>query len=185
MQRLARVLTVAALMVGAVALYAAVAMGHDGGGGHGGKGERHGRGHGHGHRHGAPLLKQSLAPSLPSDPAFHGVAAGGLPWLLDRGEVRIKADGKLKLRVRGLVIPNPPGDGTAGPVTSITASLYCGPDTDTAAADTTDPVPLTPSGDARIFDRSFNVPSTCLAPIVMVHPNGIPAAYIAISGWRS
>ena len=47
----------------------------------------------------------SLAPSVPTDPPFHGVAAGGAPWVLDRGEVRVKANGELDLEVRGLVIP--------------------------------------------------------------------------------
>src|SRR5262245_53984078 len=82
------------------------------------------------------LLNATLAPSMPDDPAFHGVNPGGLPWVLDRGQVRLSSDDELDLRVEGLVIPRPAGDGTAGGVTSITASLYCGADTDTVAAET-------------------------------------------------
>src|SRR5438309_1391923 len=80
----------------------------------------------HGRHHGRPLIKESLAPSQLNDPPFHGVSRGSAPWVLRRGEVRLKRDGKLNLRVRGLVIPNPPGDGTPGMVTTISASLYCG-----------------------------------------------------------
>jgi len=138
----------------------------------------------HGKRHGAPLIEASLAPSQPTDPRFHGVNPGGLPWVLKRGEVQLSSHGKFTLRVKGLVIPNPPGDGTPGGVTTISASLYCGADADTMAADTTEPVPISRRGDARIRERSFTVPSTCLAPVILVHPNGNTATYIAVDGWR-
>jgi hypothetical protein len=91
-------------------------------------------------------------------------------------------DGRFELRLKGLIIPNL---GNAGPVTSVTASLYCGEDANTTAVDTTQSVPLSADGDARIRDNSFTVPATCLAPIVMVHPNGNGGAYIAITGFRS
>jgi len=128
--------------------------------------------------------RTTLAPSVPTDPTFHGVRPGGAPWVISDGSRADVRDGRLDVRVRGLVLPGPPGNGTAGPVTSITASLFCGADADTTPADTSESAPLSSAGDGRILDRSFNVPATCLAPIVMVHPNGIPAAYIAISGAR-
>jgi len=133
---------------------------------------------------GGSLLKQSLAPSVPGDPTFHGVNPGGAPWVLERGEVRLNSAGGLVVSVEGLVIPNPPGDGTPGPVTTVSASLYCGLDSDKEAADTTAQVPISRDGDARIRDRSFDVPSTCLAPVILVHPNGLTGTYIAVEGWR-
>ena len=136
MARLVKLLVAAGVMAAAVAVYAGVAVGHDGGGNHGGKGDRHGR------HLGNAVLESSLAPSQPTDPTFHGVAPGGLPWVLDRGKVRLKKKGQLDLRVRGLVIPVAPGNGTPGPVTTVSASLYCGADSDTTAADTTPAVPL-------------------------------------------
>jgi hypothetical protein len=134
---------------------------------------------------GGPLLTEGLAPSMPTptDPSFHGVAPGGAPWVLQEGDVRLKPDGKLDLRVQGLVIPVAPGNGTPGPVTTINASLYCGADADTAAAATTPSVPISRQGDARI-QATIPVPSTCLAPVILVHPNGSPSAYIAVAGWR-
>jgi hypothetical protein len=142
-----------------------------------------GSGHGHGKGHGGQLIDESLAPSVPTDPAFHGVAAGGAPWVLKEGSVRLSGH-RLDLRVKGLVIPVAPGNGTPGPVDTISASLYCGADTDTTAAETTGQVPISRDGDARIRDDSFDVPSTCLSPVILVNPNGIAALYIALDGWR-
>jgi len=173
-------LTVFVALVAAVSMALAVgAFGSRGGGDDQGNGTHHS-----GRHHGSPLLDARLAPSLPTDPTFHGVEPGAVPWVLRRGDVRLKRDGKLKLRVKGLVIPNPPGDGTAGPVTTISASLYCGADSDDVAADTTDQFPLSSSGNGRIRDRSFTIPDTCLAPVILVHPNGDPDHYIALDGWR-
>jgi hypothetical protein len=167
------------LLAATTALVAAMSMALAGGafGDHGG-------GHHRGHNGGKAALEESLAPSVPTDPTFHGVAPGAAPWVLKRGDVELKRSGRLELEVRGLVIPNPPGDGTPGPVNTISASLYCGADSDTTAADTTPQVPIDRRGNARIKDRSFDVPATCLAPLVLVHPNGDAAHYIAVEGWR-
>lgn len=146
---------------------------------------RHGKGSKHEGRHrGVALIDESLAPSMPTDPVFHGVSPGSLPWVLRSGEVRLQGDGRFELRVRGLVIPTAPFTGTPGPVTTISASLYCGPDSNTMAADTTQQVPISRAGDARIEDSSFTVPATCLAPVILVHPNGLATTYIALDGWR-
>ena len=123
-------------------------------------------------------FSSSLAPSVPTDPAFHGVTAGGAPWLLQRGFVEIGGRGNFELVVRGLVLT---ATGTAGPVTTISASLFCGGDA-TAAA-TTGSSPLSQAGDGRIRAK-LTLPDTCLAPIVVVHPNGGLARYIAVSGWK-
>jgi hypothetical protein len=135
----------------------------------------------HGHHRGRTLLNATLAPTVPTDPTIHGVAAGGLPWVLDSGHARLRHDGRLSVRVRGLVIPVAPGNGTPGPVTSVSASLYCGADATPAVA-TTASVPLSSTGDARIDER-VTLPAKCLAPIVLVHPNGGAAAYIAATGF--
>jgi hypothetical protein len=138
----------------------------------------------HGKRTGAPLIDESLAPSMPTDPVFHGVSPGALPWILRSGEVRLKRDGKFDLHVKGLVIPTAPFTGTPGPVTTISASLYCGADSSTTAADTTQQVPISRKGNARIHDVHFTVPATCLAPVILLHPNGLATTYIALDGWR-
>ena len=136
-----------------------------------------GQGNDHGHHNGRTLFESTLAPSVLADQPIHNVIRGGAPWILRRGEVRLRHDGRLKLSVRGLIIPTL---GNAGPVSSITASLYCAPDSSAAVA-TTDPVPLSQSGNATIRTR-ITLPAKCLAPVFLVHPNAIDGAYIAASG---
>lgn len=123
---------------------------------------------------------------MPTDPAIHGVAPGGVPWVLDRGSVRLKADGNIRVEIKGLVIPIAHGTfpaGTALPVTTVSASLYCAPDS-LATVATTKTVPISASGDATLVD-TIALPATCLAPIALVHPNGGATAYIAATGWSS
>jgi len=143
------------------------------------------RGGGH---QGAPFFASSLAPSqpAPTDPTIHGVAPGSLPWALTRGSVVLRDDGRISVDVDGLVITSAPFTGTPGPVTGITASLFCGPDSNTTAAATTAVAPVNSDGDATIR-ADITLPSTCLAPIVVINPvlgvTAKPGTYIAISGF--
>jgi hypothetical protein len=143
---------------------------------HGGRGDHHGHGHGRGHA----ILLAHLAGSVPSDPPIHGVLAGNVPW--DGGaRATLNGRGRFELRVRGLVIT---GMGNPGPVTSVSASLFCAPDSDTTPAFTTGSVPLSAHGNARIRAH-VTVPDRCLAPVLLVHPNGGTARYIAASGFMN
>jgi hypothetical protein len=132
----------------------------------------------------AGLLRSSLAPSLVSDSTFHGVAPGGADWALTEGSARLQANGRLQLAVDGLVLTSL---GTAGPVDGIAASLFCDADSNTVPVSTTGVAPLTKSGDGSI-DATLTLPSSCLAPIVLVHPqigtNLITSRYIAVTGFR-
>ncbi len=140
-------------------------------------------GHGPGHHgKGGKLFSSTLAPILGSaDPVFHGVPPGGRAWRLERGTVRINRNGHFDLHLKGLVLTS---TGTPGPVATVSASLFCGADATTAAAATTGQVPLSSAGDAHIKAK-LSLPPTCLAPIVLVHPNGEVTVYIAVTGWRS
>jgi hypothetical protein len=142
----------------------------------------HGRGRDEGKGGGAKIFSSSLAPSQPppTDPALHSVTAGGAAWSLDKGSVKITRHGKFKLRVKGLVLTS---TGTTGTVTTISASLFCGADAIMTPAVTTGPVPISTHGNARIRQK-VTLPATCLAPIVLVHPNGGLTRYIAVTGWR-
>ena len=123
---------------------------------------------------------------MPGDPTFHGVSPGSVPWVLQRGEVRLKRNGQFRLRLRGLVIPSPPGDNTPGPVNTVNASLYCGADSGPGSeipAATTSQVPISRQGDADI-NTTITVPAVCLAPLILVHPNGSASTYISLEGWR-
>jgi hypothetical protein len=170
-RRAVAVLTMAALAgSGATAVTAA---GHDGG-----KGAQ--RGDRHGDHRGKALLETTVAPSVPTDPMLNGAAAGGAPWVIKRGEAVLTRKGELIVSVRGLVIPVAPANGTPGPVTTVFASLYCGGSS--TATGSTASVPISTAGDA-FMQGSVTVPAKCLAPTVLVHPNGIATIYIAASGF--
>lgn len=139
--------------------------------------------HGHG-RHedrGGKVFSSALAPSQTTDPTFHAVGPGNVNWSLHKGSVKISAKGKFDLRLDGLVITS---TGTATPVTTISASLYCGGDANMSPAVTTGTVPLSAKGDVRIHQH-VTLPATCLAPIVLVHPGTTTTLYISVTGWRS
>src|SRR5229473_3467738 len=70
---------------------------------------------GKGHDEVSLVLRASLAPVLPGDPTFHGVAAAGAPWALQEGSVSLRDDGKFRLEVKGLVLTVAPFTGTPGP----------------------------------------------------------------------
>jgi hypothetical protein len=160
----------AALLAGiAVLMFAAIASGD----------------HGHGRHEGdrGKLFSSVLAPSqpAPTDPKFHNVSPGNVGWSLDKGTVKISRSGRFDLRLDGLVITS---SGTARPVMTVSASLFCGADTNVTPAFTTGQVPISPGGDAKIRQH-VTLPATCLAPIVLVHPNGGTGAYISVTGWSS
>jgi hypothetical protein len=126
-----------------------------------------------------PLLRSGLVGSTPvasGGLVLSGVTPGGVPWVVGSGRVRVDRDGSLDLRVRGLVVPIPPFNGT-NPVATVSASLVCNgmPGTPTAT------VALSPAGDTRIR-ATVAVPSPCLAPAVLVNPGGNGAVYIAANG---
>lgn len=158
----------AAVLVAAVVFVAAAAADH---GGDRGRGEHHGR---------HAFLQQHLVGSILSDPPIHGVLRGGLPWQ-GGGDASLSRKGRFEAGIRGLIIPSM---GNAGPVTTITISLYCAPDSSTTAAFTTTPVPLSPHGNAFVRQH-VTVPARCLAPVLLVHPNGGAGAYIAATGFTS
>jgi len=172
---------VAFATVAAAALGAAVASADDGG--------RKGDDHQGKNRQGddaAKIFSAALVGSQLADPPIHGVTRGGAPWVIDRGRVQLAADGRITVQLRGLVIPIAHGTfpaNTARPVTTVSASLFCAPDSAGPSA-TTDSVPISADGDAQIRD-TLTLPSTCLAPTVLIHPNGGLGAYIALPGWRS
>jgi hypothetical protein len=135
--------------------------------------------HDHGRAFGAGLFG-----SRPDGPALFGVKPGAAPWVIRRGVAEVRRDGRVEVRVDGLVIPTPPQNGT-NPLPGIAATVFCGG----TAVGTTKTVPFSPAGDARIDDRLGSpLPSPCLAPAVLLNPQigGAvnPGVYIAATGVR-
>jgi hypothetical protein len=125
---------------------------------------------------GAPLLRSGLVGSSPDGPILFGVKPGGRPWVIDEGRADVSRAGVVEVEVEGLVIPTPPQNGT-NPVPALAASVVCN---GTVAA-TTSTVPFSPAGDAQI-EAHVTLPSPCLAPAVLLNPNGAAGTYIAATG---
>lgn len=122
------------------------------------------------------LLRSAVAPSVPGDPTIAGAKPGALPWKIASGTI-VVGQGRISVSLGGFVIP---GKGV-GPVKTVTASLYCNGSMKPAA--TTKPVALSSSGDATIHAKAA-LPKSCIAPLVLVHPNGQATSYVAASGWK-
>ena len=123
----------------------------------------------------APVVYMNdFTPSMPTDDPINGVNPGGLPWVLDRGQVRVRDNGRMDVRIQGLQIPR--NGGEDNPIPAIDAVLYCG---GMAVADS-GPQPMTvPGGDAR-FRVHLMVPKTCADATVLISPStAVGLAYIA------
>lgn len=104
---------------------------------------------------------------------IRGVNGAGAPWTIADVNGELQADGRLEIRVQGLVLVST----GVNPVSSFRAIVSC-LTTDasgTAAATSnvvTDPFPATPAGDAEI-EAFVALPTPCVAPIVFVtNPGG-------------
>jgi hypothetical protein len=124
--------------------------------------------------------------SLTSDSTIAGIAPGGAAWTVTSASVTISDAGKLKAKIKGLILPS---TGTAGPVTGVQASLVCG---GTIAASTAS-FPLSAAGDATI-KGTITLPSRCVAPIVLIQVSAATGAgtipsgagpFIALSGFTT
>jgi hypothetical protein len=134
---------------------------------------------GRGRGHHEPLLQQRLIGSILNDQPIHNVTRGSVAWV-GKGTATLERHGRFEVHIRGLLVA---GTNNTGPVSTVTVSLYCAPDS-SAAVFTTASVPLSSHGDARIRQH-VTAPSRCLAPVVLVHPNGGSGAYIMATGFAS
>jgi hypothetical protein len=125
------------------------------------------------HRH-HDLIREGLTPSMPTDDPINGVNPGGLPWVLDRGRVRVRDNGRIDVRIQGLQIPR--NGGEDNPIAAVDAVLYCG---GMAVADSGPQAMTVPGGDAR-FRVHLMVPKTCADATVLISPStAVGLAYIA------
>lgn len=120
------------------------------------------------------LLEATVAGSLPTDPLIAGLRPGGAPWVVDPLSSIEVENGKIEAKIYGLVIP---GRVPPNPVPALSASLVCGG----VVVATTPTVPFSPQGDAKI-EAKVTVPQRCIAPAVLLNPNGSTTAYIGVTG---
>jgi hypothetical protein len=120
------------------------------------------------------VLRSKLVGNTPGDPTLFDVAPAGAPWEVAASDVDVRRDGRLEVKVEGLVIA---GRGTNG-ITAVTAELYC----NSKRVATTAPAPLSTDGDAEIRETVTGVPAECPVPTVFVSPNGRPNVFFAVTG---
>jgi hypothetical protein len=122
-----------------------------------------------------------VAPFTGTTNPIRGINGGGVPWSIESGTGFLRADGRLRIDVQGVIIPargNNPISAFRGVVNCLT------PDSPTNGVNlVTDPFPATTTGDSTI-DAMVDLPETCVAPIVFV-TNGTgspPGAWFATTG---
>jgi len=124
---------------------------------------------------------------------IRSVLSGGAPWVVKNGKITLDPNGRLKVRVKGLVIGdgalangNPvPANliGTTAGVATVHAALTCGGPSGVPFTITpTDGVPLDADGDFEI-DAQISIPDVCAQPIVLIRIGApaTPGPWIAAS----
>ena len=125
----------------------------------------------------------TLCPRIETAPFESHLAwgASGFAYQLTDAKGRLRANGRLDIRVRGLVLVTT----GANPQANFRAIVSClTTDASGAAAATsnvvTEQFPATPEGDSEI-DAVVDLPTPCIAPIVFV-TNGAGTAWFAATG---
>jgi hypothetical protein len=98
----------------------------------------------------------------------NGVNPGGQPWVIERLTAEIKADGRISVAGRGLLLGGGNGIGTNGGQ-SVRARLFCG---GVATADSA-LVALEADGDFRIDGMvEGTLPAQCATPVLLIVSSG-------------
>ena len=115
---------------------------------------------------------------------IRGINGGGVPWMLSSGVGELKANGKLEISVRGLVIAAGPNTGK-NTVPNFRAVVSCLASDAAVVNVSTGLFPATlgfaseGGGNAEI-EAQLALPQPCIAPIIFVtSPNG---AWFAVTG---
>ena len=120
----------------------------------------------------------------PTNP-IRGLPGGNMPWIIADGRGHLKSNGELKLRTRGLILPDPPFNFT-NPLPTFRAVVSCqsidASNNATVVNVITDQYPANVSGNSYL-DTVVSLPQPCMAPIVLVvHPTSAPARWFATTG---
>ena len=120
----------------------------------------------------------------PTNP-IRGVPGGGLAWIIAEGRGHLKSNGELKLRTRGLVIPDPAFNFT-NPLPNFRVIVSCqsidASNNPTIVNVITDPFPADTAGNSDV-NTTVSLPQPCIAPIIfVVHPDSVPSRWFAATG---
>jgi hypothetical protein len=108
---------------------------------------------------------------------IRGIHGGGIPWAITSADGALSPDGRLRVRVRGLVLAGgPPSVIGTNPIPTFRAIVSF----ENADPIFTDAVPASTTGDAEI-DTHIDVPHPGFAPIIFVGP-GTALAWFSVTG---
>jgi hypothetical protein len=110
--------------------------------------------------------------------AVRGVSPGGLPWTIADLKAVIDADGRIRVRGRGLLLAGGNAIGQNGNQ-SVFATLICEATAPFIERNTTFSVPLQPNGDFRIDDTLTAAPLDCASPTLLIRSSGNGAWFAA------
>ena len=118
------------------------------------------------------VMTPVVVPFTGSAHPIRGVNGGGVAWQIDRGRGDLRSDGRLEIRVKGLVLVSS-GQNPVGMFRGVVNCLtIASPDLGENLA--TAPVPASTDGDATI-KATVELPDPCVAPIVFVTSGTGPA----------
>src|SRR6059036_2561209 len=107
----------------------------------------------------------AVTPNVVVRNIVRGVSPGGQPWVIRRFEAKVKENGDIRAEGRGLLLAGSDAIGTAGPVTMVAATLFCGSDTPHNSGGH----PLAADGDFKIKDTlSPTPPDPCTSPVLLI-----------------
>src|SRR5437667_9174692 len=96
-----------------------------------------------------------------------GVQPGGQPWVSRQFKAQVKTNGRITAEGKGLVLAGSNAIETAGAVTQVAVTLFCGEET-TPDGHSSGPHPLAADGDFKFTDTlSPAVPPTCPTPTLL------------------
>jgi hypothetical protein len=107
---------------------------------------------------------------------IRGINGGGIPWAIRSGKGELTADGRLEIKVRGLVLAAGANAGS-NPAATFRAIVSCLGSDASVQNVMTDPFPATTGpasaggGNARV-KADLTLPQPCIAPIVFVTSAG-------------
>jgi hypothetical protein len=111
---------------------------------------------------------------------IRNVTGGGVPWALSEAKGELKANGKLEISVRGLVIVST-GVNPSPQFRAIVSCLTADNPDETAPFNiVTQGFPATTTGDADI-EAQVALPAGCFAPVIFV-TNGDGTRWFAVTG---
>lgn len=123
-------------------------------------------------------------PFLGATNPIQGVPGAGAAWTNPRAQGKLKVDGELEIKVRGLVLVSTganPSPTFRGIVSCRSIDSSTTPATASTVIVTTAPFPATTTGDSEI-QETIVLPNPCIAPIVFVGPGAGATRWFAATG---